>query len=72
MKRDKIFGTKDKYTNRYWWSTKTTIISTSSLAEEAGDSTINISSICTNRRSKKNKCSCYILVMTVGRVCTKI
>ena len=69
MKRDKIFSTKDKYTNRYWWSTKATIISTSSLAEKAGDSTIDISSICT---SKKNKCSCYILVMTVGRVCTKI
>ena len=72
MKRDKIFGTKDKYTNRYWWSTKATIISTSSLTKEAGDSTMDISSICTNRESKKNKCSCYILVMTVGRVCTKI
>ena len=71
-KRYRVFDPKDKYISKYWRDTMTTIAIASSLAKEAGGSTVGTNKTCFNRESKKNKHSCCISAITAGRVHAKV
>ena len=69
-KEYKVFGSKNKYTSKYWRDITITIATALSLAKKKGGSTADTSRAYSNGGSREYKYS-YSVPITVGRIHAK-